>query len=83
MYGPATSQLVLERIPLERFLGMRTDDLRNLLGELNTSRARSDSPLNPKMIEALIRVMDRKDYETVSRLGSAAARAWAHRVGIR
>jgi len=61
---------------------MRRDDLRNILAELESSRAKRESPLNPDAIETPIRVMDKKGYETVSRLGPEAARAWALRVGV-
>jgi hypothetical protein len=84
---PCTDQrranVSLEPIPLERFLGMHTDDLRGILAELTSGRARSESSLDSDAIESLIRVMDRKGYATVSRLGPEAATAWASRVGVR
>ena len=83
MHRPATSQPLLEQIPLKRFLEMRPDDLRQILAELASSRARRDSPLDPDAIESLIRVIERKGYATVSRLGPEAARLWASRVGLR
>jgi len=82
MHRPAPSRLAPDPIPLERFLELQRDDLGNILAELESSRAKRESPLNPDAIEALIRVMDRHDYQTVSLLGPEAARAWARRVGI-
>jgi hypothetical protein len=83
MHRPPVSKLVLEPIPLERFLAMGTDDLRGILAELATGRTRGKSPLNDGAIESLIRVMDRGGYQRVSALGPRAAEAWAARVAIR
>jgi len=82
MHWPATNQPDREQIPLERFFELRIHDLRNILAELATGRARRESSLNPDAIEALIRVMDRDGYQTVSRLGPEAANAWARRAGV-
>ena len=81
-HGPAVSQLILEQITLKRFLAMSADDLRCILNELTTTRARRESDLNDVAIASLIRVMDRAGYTSVSDLGLGAARAWAARVGI-
>jgi hypothetical protein len=82
MHRPKVSQLVLERIPLQRFLAMSANDLRVLLDELPTSRERRKSPLNADAIHSLIRVMDRASHTSVSALGLGAAKAWAARVGV-
>ena len=76
------SQLILQQITLARFLAMSADDLRCILDELTTTRARRDSGLDEAAIESLIRVMDRARYMWVLDLGLGAARAWAARVGI-
>jgi len=82
MHTPALSKPFFERIPLERFLAMSTDDLRGVLYELKTSRARRESVLDDVAIESLIRVMDRGGHRSVSALGPEAAKAWAARAGV-
>jgi hypothetical protein len=76
------SPLVLEQIPLQRFLAMNVDDLRGILDELPSSRNRHQSPLDRVAIESLVRVIDRAGYKRVSALGPGAATAWATRVGV-
>ena len=82
IHRTAVRQLVVERIPLERFFAMSVDDLRLIRDELPTGRDRGKSPLDEDAIESLIRVMDRSGYGMVSALGPGAARAWAARVGV-
>jgi hypothetical protein len=76
------SQLSLERIPLGRFLQMGFEDLCDLSEELANSRAKHQSPLHGVALGSLIRVMDRKGYETISQLGQDAATAWATHIGV-
>ena len=76
------SQLILEPVTLQRFIAMGTNDLRCILEELETPRARRESGLDESAIESLIRVMDRAGYTWVLELGMGAARAWAARVGV-
>ena len=75
-------ELVLERIPYDRFLAMGVDDLSDILAELPSGREKRKSPLDDVAIASLIRVMDRSGYSRVSDLGPGATRAWAARVGI-
>ena len=77
------SQLILEQVTFRRFVAMGASDLRCILDELATPRAKRESALNKAAVESLIRVMDRAGYTWVLDLGMAAARAWAVRVGVR
>ena len=56
------SQLILEPVTFQRFIAMGADDLRCILDELETPRARRESGLDESAIESLIRVMDRAGY---------------------
>jgi len=61
---------------------MGFEDLCDLSEELATSRAKHQSPLDGVALGSLIRVMDRKGYETISQLGRDAATAWATHIGV-
>ena len=76
------SQLIPAQITLRRFLAMSADDLRRILDELASTRARRESDLDDVAIASLIRVMDHSGYTRVSDLGPGAARAWAARAGV-
>ena len=75
-------ELVLERIPYQRFFAMSADDLRDILAELPSGREKRKSPLDEVAIGSLIRVMDRGGHTTVADLGPRATRAWAARIGV-
>jgi hypothetical protein len=75
------SHLTREPVTFQRFIAMGTDDLRCILSELETPRARRESGLDEDAINTLIRVMDRAGYRWVMELDLGAARAWAARVG--
>ncbi len=76
------SQLIREPVTFQRFLAMGTNDLRCILDELETPRARRESGLDETAINSLIRVMERAGYTWIMDLGIGAARAWAARVGV-
>ncbi len=77
------SQLTREPVTFQRFLAMGTNDLRCILDELETPRARRESGLDQAAIESLIRVIERAGYMWVMDLGIGAASAWATRVGVK
>jgi hypothetical protein len=76
------SHVIVEQIPLQRFLEMSANDLRHILDDVATTHARRGSVLDDVAIESLIRVLDRPGFTRVSDLGLGAARAWAARVGV-
>ncbi len=76
------SRLTREPVTFQRFIAMGTNDLRCILDELETPRARRESGLDEAAIESLIRVMERAGYTWVMELELGAARAWAARVGV-